>query len=80
MAYYQQQDFKAAIPFIKIIAETDFLHTQHAQWVLVLAYVQAGQLETAKSLLQKIVDEADHSYDEEAIKFLKELNGIKYKS
>ncbi len=75
LAYYQLQEFGKAIPFLKIIAEEEYMHKHHAQWILSLAYLQVGELDSAKSLFTLIYT-SKSPYGEDAYKLLKDLDKL----
>jgi len=74
LAQYQLKNYAAAItPLQKVSEDAFYLESEKAQWYLILAYLQDGQKNKAKTALQILVNDAEHSYHEPAVRLKAQL-------
>jgi len=74
LAQYQQKNYAAAIAPLRVVSgDIFYLETEKAQWYLILAYVQTKQLAKAKASLIALVNDAEHSYHQQAVELQKTL-------
>jgi tetratricopeptide (TPR) repeat protein len=78
LAYFEQENPRAAIPFLKKAAENNsYLYAEKAAWFLVLAYIQSGQIRSAEILINEMVLDTGHTYHQKASSLKEKLRKLK---
>lgn len=74
LALYKTNDFKQAIPHLKIAADDAyFLETEEAQWRLGLSHLKLKDANAAKAIFNEIAKDEEHSFYGEAVEILGKL-------
>lgn len=61
---------KAEAQFSRLLGKPDAIYFEHSQWYMAMLYIEKGELQKSKDLLEKVVSNQRHYFNEPATELL----------